>query len=78
MSSSKTNRREFLNLTGVSLAGLALTAGASSLPSGLAALAAAERKPLIEEWLLGTGRPTLGPAVYNQALQMIYGPPPAG
>lgn len=77
MSSSKTNRREFLSLTGASLAGLALTAGAASLPAGIAARAAAERRPPIEEWVLGTGRATLGPAVYNQALQMIYGPPPA-
>lgn len=77
MSSSKTDRREFLSLTAASLAGLAIAAGAASLPAGLITPAAAERKPLIEEWLLGTGRATLGPAVYDQTLQMIYGPPPA-
>lgn len=74
MNARKTNRREFLGLTGVSLVGLAMTAGALSLPGSLAApVAAAERKPPIEEWLLGTGRPSLSPGIYNNTLEVITG-----
>ncbi|HEY0098794.1 MAG TPA: hypothetical protein VGB76_07555 [Pyrinomonadaceae bacterium] len=72
MKARKTNRREFLGLTGASLVGLAMTAGALSLPGSLAApVVAAERKPPIEEWLLGTGQPSLSPGIYNNALEVI-------
>jgi hypothetical protein len=74
MNAQKTNRREFLGLTGASLVGLAMAAGALSLPEALAApLAAAGRKPPIEEWLLSTGQASLSPGIYNQASQMING-----
>lgn len=73
MTARKTNRREFLGLTGASLAGLALTAGALSLPGGLTASVAANQKPPLEEWLLDTGRATLSPGVYNHAFLRING-----
>ena len=74
MNARKTNRREFLGLTGASLVGLAMTAGALSLPGSLAVpVATAERKPHIEEWLLTTGRPSLSPGIYDNALEVITG-----
>jgi hypothetical protein len=76
MNARKTNRREFLGLTGASLVGLAMTAGALSLPGSLAvpvAAAATERKPHIEEWILTTGQASLSPSIYKNALEVITG-----
>lgn len=73
MTTRKTDRREFLGLTGATLAGLVVTAGALSLPKVLAAPVAASRTPPIEEWLLGTGQTKLSPAIYNQASGIISG-----
>lgn len=78
MDAPKTNRREFLGLTGATLAGLAIAAGGLSLPGALAAPLAAERKPPIEEWLLSTGQASLPPGLYNQALLLINAPTQTG
>ena len=71
MNAPKTNRREFLGLTGASLVGLAVAAGTLSLPGSLAAPLAAEGTPPIEEWLLSTGQASLSPELYNHASQRI-------
>jgi hypothetical protein len=70
MSKSKTNRREFLKITGASLTGLALVSTV-----GISQTIAKERpsrsEMSLEQWLLNTGADELPPNLFNEVLQNL-------
>jgi DMSO/TMAO reductase YedYZ molybdopterin-dependent catalytic subunit len=70
MSKSKTNRRDFLKITGVSLTGLAL-AGVVGLPQAIAKEPFSRSKMPLEQWLLETGADDLPPKIYDNVLQKL-------
>jgi hypothetical protein len=70
MNKNKTNRREFLKITGASLTGLAL-AGAVGIPQLIAKEPTSRAQASLEEWLLNTGAEELPPNLYNDVLQRL-------
>jgi hypothetical protein len=70
MSKSKTNRREFLKITGASLTGLALVS-AVGVPQAIAKEPALRSEMPLEQWLLNTGADELPPNLFNDALQKL-------
>ncbi|HEX8736065.1 MAG TPA: twin-arginine translocation signal domain-containing protein [Pyrinomonadaceae bacterium] len=70
MNKNKTNRREFLGMAGISLAGLAV-AGMVGLPQVIAKGSASRQEANIEEWLLNTGADTLPRGLYQSALEKV-------
>jgi hypothetical protein len=70
MNKSKTNRREFLKITGVSLTGLALV-GAVGIPQAMAKEKTSRSEASVEQWLLNTGADDLSPNLYNDMLQKL-------
>jgi hypothetical protein len=70
MSKSKTNRRDFLKVTGASLTGLAL-AGVVGIPQAIAKESSKRSKESMEQWLLNTGADDLSPNLYNDVLQKV-------
>lgn len=70
MNESKTNRREFLKLTGVSLTGLALVS-AIGVPQLLAKEKSLRSEMPLEQWLINTGADELPPSLYNDVLQKL-------
>lgn len=70
MNKSKTNRREFLKITGASLTGLALV-GTVGMPQASAKEPSLHSKTSLEQWLLETGADELPPNLYNDVLQKV-------
>ena len=70
MNKSKTNRREFLKITGASLTGLALV-GVIGAPEATAKEPILRSKTSLEQWLLNTGADELPPTLYNDVLQKL-------
>lgn len=70
MNKSKTNRREFLKITGASLTGLALVS-AVGVPQAMAKTPALRAEIALEQWLLNTGADELPPNIYNDMLQKL-------
>jgi hypothetical protein len=70
MSKSKTNRRDFLKITGASLTGLAL-AGVVGIPQAIAKEPFSRSKESLEQWLLNTGADDLAPELYTDVLQKV-------
>ena len=70
MNKSKTNRREFLKITGASLTGLALVS-AVGVPQVMAEKTALRAETPLEQWLLNTGADELPPNIYNDMLQKL-------
>jgi hypothetical protein len=70
MNKSKTNRREFLKITGASLTGLAL-ASAVGLPQAAAKEPSLRSKTSLEQWLLETGADDLSPSLFNDVLLKV-------
>lgn len=70
MNKNKTNRREFLGIAGISLAGLAV-AGMVGLPQIIAKESSSRQNASIEEWLLNTGADTLPRGLYQGALEHV-------
>jgi DMSO/TMAO reductase YedYZ molybdopterin-dependent catalytic subunit len=70
MSKSKTNRREFLKITGASLTGLALVS-AVGIPQAIAKEPSLRSKESMEQWLLNTGADELPPNLFNDVLQKL-------
>jgi len=70
MNKSKTNRREFLKITGASLTGLALVS-AVGVPQVMAKEPALRSEMPLEQWLLNTGADELPPNIYNDMLQKL-------
>ena len=71
MNKSKTNRRDFLKITGVSLTGLALV-GTVGMPQAAAAKEASlSSKTSLEQWLLETGADELPPSLYDDVLLKV-------
>jgi hypothetical protein len=70
MNKSKTNRREFLKITGASLTGLALVS-AVGIPQIIAKERSLRSEMPLEQWLLNTGADELPPNLYNDVLQNL-------
>lgn len=74
MSKNKSSRREFLEITGVTLTGIAL-ANFTSLPNAFAQQPVAplqtSANTSFEEWLLSTGADDIPPGLYQKALQQL-------
>lgn len=70
MNKSKTNRRDFLKITGASLTGLAL-AGAVGMPQAAAKEPSLHSKESLEQWLLNTGADELPPNLYDEVLLKV-------
>lgn len=70
MNKSKTNRREFLKITGASLTGLALVS-AVGIPQVLAQATSLRSEISLEQWLLNTGADELPPNLFNDVLQIV-------
>jgi hypothetical protein len=70
MNKNKTNRREFLGIAGVSLAGLAL-AGVVGVPKIVAKESVSQPKGTIEEWLLNTGADDLPQSLFQGAREQL-------
>jgi hypothetical protein len=70
MNKSKTNRRDFLKITGASLTGLALV-GVVGMPQAIAKEPSLHSKMSLEQWLLETGADDLKPNLYNDVLQKV-------
>lgn len=70
MSKSKTDRREFLKITGVSLTGLALV-GKFGVPQVLANTRSSGSETALENWLLNTGADELSPSLFTDVLQKL-------
>ena len=71
MNKSKTNRRDFLKMTGASLTGLALV-GTVGIPQAAAANESSLRsKESMEQWLLNTGADELPPSLYADVLLKV-------
>jgi len=70
MNKNKTNRREFLGIAGISLAGLAV-AGVAGLPQIIAKESSSRQSAPIEEWLLNTGADDLPQGLYQRALEQV-------
>jgi hypothetical protein len=70
MSKSKTNRRDFLKITGASLTGLAL-ASVVGIPQAIAKEKSSRSKESMEQFLLNTGADDLSANLYNEVLQKV-------
>lgn len=70
MSKSKTNRRDFLKITGVSLTGLALVSTVG-VPQAIAKITSGGSEISMEQWLLNTGADELPPSLFNVVLQKL-------
>jgi DMSO/TMAO reductase YedYZ molybdopterin-dependent catalytic subunit len=70
MNKSKTNRRDFLKITGASLTGLALV-GAAGAPRALAKEPALRSETSLEQWLLNTGADELPANLFNDVLLKV-------
>ena len=70
MNKSKTNRREFLKITGASLTGLALV-GTVGMPQASAKEPSLQSKTSLEQWLLETGADELPPSLYDDVLLKV-------
>jgi hypothetical protein len=70
MNKSKTNRREFLKITGASLTGIALVS-AIGVPQAIAGEKTLRSEMPLEQWLLNTGADELPPNLYNDMLQKL-------
>jgi len=70
MSKSKTNRRDFLKITGASLTGLAL-ASVVGIPQAIAKQPSKRSKESMEQFLLNTGADDLSANLYNEVLQKV-------
>ena len=70
MNKSKTNRREFLKITGISLTGLALVSAVGA-PQAIAKEPFLRSDVSLEQWLLNTGADELSPGVYEDVLQKL-------
>ena len=70
MSKSKTNRRDFLKITGASLTGLALITTVG-VPQAAAKTSPVGSEMALEQWLLNTGADELPPSLFNDVLQKV-------
>jgi DMSO/TMAO reductase YedYZ molybdopterin-dependent catalytic subunit len=70
MNKNKTNRREFLGIAGLSLAGLAV-ASVAGLPQVIAKESASRQSVNFEQWLLNTGADDLPKGIYQKALEQL-------
>ena len=70
MNKSKTNRRDFLKITGASLTGLALVS-AVGVPQLIAKKPSLRSKASLEQWLLETGADDLPPSLFNDVLLRV-------
>lgn len=70
MSKSKTNRRDFLKITGASLTGLAL-ASVVGIPQASAKEPSLRSKTSLEQWLLETGADELPPSLYSDVFLKV-------
>ena len=70
MNKGKTNRREFLKITGASLTGLALVSTVG-IPQTIAKEKSSRSQMSLEQWLLNTGAEELPPNLYNDVLQKL-------
>ena len=70
MSKSKTNRRDFLKIAGVSLTGIALV-GAVGGSQAAAKEPFVRSKTSLEQWLLETGSDELPRSLYDDVLQNV-------
>jgi hypothetical protein len=70
MAESKSSRREFLGVAGVSLVGLAMIP-LPRLAAGQAAPQVPTQQLPIEKWLLNTGQGKVNPAVYDHVAKLV-------